>query len=338
MSAALTVSSTYMQYLLDAARDLGCDLYADLAQYGLSEAMLNSPEVRIPMNTEEAIFERILTTLNDPFFGLHMGEKVRPASAGAMGYATMSAPDLGSAVNVMLQYERYRSELAECTLEQHDDSFSIYWTPIDGQSEKHRHRVEAAFSAWLNFGRWITRSDASPRLVHFRHSQPSEDLNEYQRIFNCPVLFEQKDNRIELGYDLWSLPLADADEDIHRLTRERIEKLLSVYYARDDFLMRVRMVLAENIQSGTPSIEALAESLSMKTWTLRRRLSSEGTDFTQLLDQTRIELASKYLADAAMPISDIATRLGYSEQSAFNRAFKRWFDCTPATYRQQLKS
>lgn len=332
-----TVSSVYINHLVDVARLMGADLGATESELGLDSNLLNDINARVPFAVEDALYAAILKQLHDPWFGLHTGENVRPNSIGVLGYATMSSRNLGEAVGLMLRHEHFRSEVGNCEMVVDDQTFSISWQAFDGATEPHRHRVEAAFSSWVSYGRWITRSQHNPLKVQFRHKAPSADLREYERIFQCPVEFESDENRITLEASLLDTPLADADADVHRLMRARVEQVLANYQARGNFLAQVRLAMTEALPLGAPTLETMADTLGLKPWTLRRRLSADGADFSSLLDQVRIHLAQRYLADPTHPISDIASLLGYSEQSAFNRAFKRWFKCTPAGYRQQIQ-
>lgn len=331
-----TVSSVYINHLIDVAQLKGADLTEATARLGLDPTLLADINARVPFDVEDALYAEILRQLGDTWFGLHTGENVRPSSVGVLGYATMSSRNLGEAVGLMLRYEHFRSEAGSCEMAVDDQTFSITWHPFDDRIEEHRHRVEAAFSSWVSYGRWITRTQHNPLRVQFRHQPPGNNLSEYERIFQCPVEFGCAENRVTLDASLLDIPLADADADVNRLMRTRIEQVLANYQARGNFLAQVRLAMNEALPLGAPSLESIADSLGLKPWTLRRRLSAEGADFSSLLEQVRIDLAQQYLADPEHAISDIASLLGYSEQSAFNRAFKRWFQCTPAAYRQQI--
>ena len=333
-----TVSSVHINHLIDVARQKGANLSAIEARLELSNESLNDINVRFPIETEDALFSEILTQLNDTLFGLHTGEYIRPTSSGVLGYAAMSSRNLGEAINLMLRYEHFRSEVSHCEAQIDDETFSITWQPYDNAIEYHRHRVEGAFSSWVSYGRWIMRSQHNPLRVQFCHQPPSEDVTEYERIFQCPVEFGCTENRITLDARLLDVPLADADADVHRLMQARVDEVLANYQARGNFLAQVRLTMTDALPLGAPTLEVMADVLELKPWTLRRRLSAEGTDFSSLLDQVRIQLAQRYLANPSHPISDIASLLGYSEQSALNRAFKRWFKCTPAAYRQKIQN
>ena len=130
-----------------------------------------------------------------------------------------------------------------------------------------------------------------------------------------------------------ALPLARADAQLGELLRGLAEDALKKRTVAESPLDNVRRILAEELQRGVPSLDVVASRLATSERTLRRRLEGEGTTFRALLDETRAELARVYVADARMPLAEVAFMLGFSEPSAFHRAFKRWTKTTPAAFR-----
>jgi AraC-like DNA-binding protein len=96
-----------------------------------------------------------------------------------------------------------------------------------------------------------------------------------------------------------------------------------------DVQAQIRTQLAE----GEPNLERVSEQLHLTSWTLQRRLGDSGLSFSQLVDKVRRELAQQYLSQAHLPISELALLLGYSEASAFSRAFRRWYGVSPKQWR-----
>ena len=332
---SLTVASFWLEYLLDAALHAGCDLSADLIQLGVTDEQLESPQARIPLRIEHQLFCRALEHSGDPHFGLHMGERIRPRFMGELGYASMSGATLRQAVDLMVPFLRVTSEFADAELRKSEDSVAVLWHTGFEDLQEARHRVEAYFAAAIIFGRWITGSEENPREIRFRHPAPSIGTEEYQRIFRCPVSFGAEDNAIVLDNRLLDMPLKDADPELHHIMRNRVQQAVTRFHARDNLIDRVRAEIRTQLERTIPQVENVAEGMGMKPWTLRRRLRAENTDFSSLLEKERQQLASDWLLNSDRSVSQIAADLGYSEQSAFNRAFKRWFDTTPLLYRQQ---
>ena len=331
----LSVASFWLEYLLDAALHHGVDLSAELVRLGVTDDQLESPQARVPLRVEHQLLLKALHDTNDPLFGLHMGERIRPRFMGELGYASMSGSNLRQAIDLMVPFQRVTTEYAEAEVLRDGDHVTLLWrTPFD-EPVTTRHRVEAFFVGAVTFGRWISGTDENPVEIRFRHAMPACGADEYQRVFRCPVKFEQQDNAMVLDQRLLDLPMKDADPEVHHIMRNRLQQAVTRYLARDNLLDQVRMEFRKQLERTIPQVENVAEGLDMKPWTLRRRLRAENTDFSTVLEEERRVLASDWLIHSDRSVSQIAADLGYSEQSAFNRAFKRWFDSTPVAYRQE---
>lgn len=331
----LSVASFWLEYLLDAALHQGCDLSSELVRLGITDEQLESPQARVPLKAEHQLLLKALQCTKDPLFGLHMGERIRPRFMGELGYASMSSTNLRQAIDLMVPFQRVTTEFAEAEVLRQGDHVTLLWHTTFNEPMTTRHRVEAFFVGAVTFGRWISGTDENPVEVRFQHSMPDCGDAEYQRVFRCPVLFNQPDNAVVLDQRLLDLPMKDADPEVHHIMRNRLQQAVTRYLARDNLLDQVRMEIRRQLERTIPQVENVAEGLDMKPWTLRRRLRAENTDFSTLLEEERRALAQDWLIHSDRSVSQIAADLGYSEQSAFNRAFKRWFDTTPVAYRQE---
>lgn len=342
--ASLTVASFWIEYLLDAALRAGVDLSDALLRLGISEADLESPQARLPLKVENRLFEIALEGSGDALFGLHMGECIRPRFMGELGYASMSSATLGDAIELMIPFNRVTSEFADLRFQWRDGNLWLIWdTPFD-HLETSRHRLEALFAGAVVFGRWILGADRDPLAVHFQHPAPASDPGaanadatdkEYRRLFGCAVHFNQPLNALVLDEAILDLPLRDADPEVNRVARSRVQRAVTQYHARDNLLEQVRLEIQRHLMNGAvPQLEPIAERLTVKPWTLRRRLRAGNADFSTLLEEERRRLACDWLRHGHRSVNQIALDLGYSEQSAFNRAFKRWFGVTPLHYRE----
>ncbi len=330
--AGLTVAAHWIDFLRDAAARLGCDLNPELARLDIDETTLADSNSRISLQCEDQLFQRALHVTKNPIFGLHMGEMIRPRFMGELGYAAMSSATLGDAINLMIPFSRITTEFARLNSRSENGRLTLIWeTPFEDLPEA-RHRAEAFFAAAITFGHWITDSDRAPVRVSFRHSAP-DSAQEHERVFGCPVAFEQPETAVVLDRTLLDLPLRDSNPDVHRVMRTRIQHAMTNYRARDHLLDQVRAEIQRQIPRRPPQLESVADALNLKPWTLRRRLRAQNTDFSTLLDAERQKAAVDRLIYSEHSVSQIAVELGYSEQSAFNRAFRRWFGCTPVNYR-----
>ena len=117
-----------------------------------------------------------------------------------------------------------------------------------------------------------------------------------------------------------------------------LDDALSELPPGDDFVQSVRRAIGESVRHGEPSLSHVARRLAIGGRTLQRRLREYGADFKGLVDDTRRRFALRHLADSEITLTEVAYLLGYSEVSAFNRAFKRWTGSTPSDHRRQRVS
>jgi AraC-like DNA-binding protein len=176
--------------------------------------------------------------------------------------------------------------------------------------------------------------DFDPIRVEFSHEAPA-DTSEHERIFRSPVLFRCVGTRMVLSRSVWDQPNAHPDPALCALLEEHAKRLLSEV-SRGGFGGEVRKTTLAQLRGGTPTLAHVAKRLGMSGRTLQRRLEEEGTSFAELLDELRRGMAQAYLADPQVSISEVSYLLGFSEQSAFQRAFKRWTGLTPRGFRRTL--
>ena len=339
LSASLkhkTVAPFWLEYLLDAALRAGVDLSYALVESGISNEDLEDPQSRISMAIENQLLKQAIAESDDSLFGLHMGEGIRPRFMGELGYASMSSATLGDAIELMIPFMKVTTEYAQLRFEWRESAGEkTLWLMWESDLETlptYPARVDANFAAAIIYGRWLIGQALNPARILFKHSAQG-DPAEYQRIFRCDVTFGQPENAIVLPGHLLDLPLRDADPEVHKVARSRMQRAVTQYHARDNLLEQVRLEIQKRLQQGVPQLEPIADQLGVKPWTLRRQLRAENTDFSSLLEDERRRLACDWLLHSERSVNQIALDLGYSEQSAFNRAFKRWFDITPVQYR-----
>ncbi|AGI23142.1 helix-turn-helix transcriptional regulator [Pseudomonas sp. MT3] len=160
------------------------------------------------------------------------------------------------------------------------------------------------------------------------------------KAFDAPVLFSQQRNSLVFRRSVLDRPMPGRDPRLLAIVIESMRMLGGQAGVPnrpgivDDVKSQVRTLLGD----GYPSLEQVAEQLRLPSWTVQRRLQEHGLSFSALVDTVRQELATYYLQQSALPISELALLLGYSEISAFSRAFRRWFDVSPKQWRQAHKS
>jgi len=193
---------------------------------------------------------------------------------------------------------------------------------------------ECAIVALLQFARNATGRRNIATEVCFVNPAPV-DASPYRDWFGCPVLFDRETTTVRIPLALLALPLRQPDATLMRVLEQQADALLAELPPTDDFEQAVRRCVARLIRSGEPELERVANELHVSPRTLHRRLEAGGTNFRALREDIRQRLAEHYLADPRLQLAEIAQLLGYSEQSTFTRAFRRWTGLAPNSYRQQ---
>jgi AraC-like DNA-binding protein len=189
-------------------------------------------------------------------------------------------------------------------------------------------------SVVLDLCRKGLEADLNPIEVAFTYPEP-EDTSEYAAIFRCPLAFSQPVSRLSFSVDDTRRAFLTSNREIALGNDQILDSMLSELKG-SSLASQVKHVIIECLPSGSPTEKDIVERLSMSGRTLQRKLSDEGTTFRTLLLEARRALAEQYIADKNMPLAEISYMLGFSEQSAFFRAFKKWTGDSPSQFRDSL--
>lgn len=322
--------------LVSGLRALGHDPAPLLHAFEIDDATLDDPDARVPMASVVGLLARAVETTGDPDLGLHLAERAEPGSFDVQFYAMISSPTLGDAFRRLSRYQRLIHETTRIELEVEGARAELRHV-LPGGAGVPRHSAEFLITAWVRVGRIVTGSDWAPTEVRFAHPAPQR-TSEHSRFFRAPVRFSMGQNALVLPAPLLETPSVNADTSLlavlDRYATERLEHAPRSSSVAD----RVRAALAESLDGGEIHAVRIAARLRTSVRSLHRALKAEGTSFGEILETLRKELAARRLADDRVSIGEIAFLLGFSELSAFHRAFKRWTGRTPAEFRSDLRS
>jgi AraC-like DNA-binding protein len=191
---------------------------------------------------------------------------------------------------------------------------------------------QSSLVARLVFARWLTDRPDLRWEAHFRFPQPRETAN-YRRIFGALPRFGQPQTKLVLPAGDVLLPVVMANPQAHRVVEAEAEAMLQTLSGEPPFVRQVKADVAQRLIAGEVSVAAVAESLHLSARTLHRRLDEHGCSFRQIVEDTRRAKAEEHLRGSRMSLTEVAFMLGYSEQSTFQQAFKRWTGMTPGEFR-----
>lgn len=301
---------------------------------GLDPAVLDEPRARYRVENARAAWSEAARRIADPCFGLQAAEEWRLTDFHALGYAFVASRTLHSALRRIIRYNAvvdlavdFREELTQAELRL---TYQIGRPDLPDIPALE----DARWAALLGISRSAFGASLDPLEVALTHPAPRW-IGPYFGLFRCPVRFNAPSTRLVFALDQAEMPLPARNREL----AEANDAILSGYWTQltgQDIVTRVRRAILDQLPSGAPSAEDVARDLLMSPRTLQRRLTCQGTTFKWLVESVRRELADQYLADPGRSLGEITFLLGFSETSAFSRAFKRWTGRTPTQFRETV--
>lgn len=301
---------------------------------GINPATVCDVDARVPFAQIVALYEHGARLTRDDAFGLHVGEHVDPSAFDVLGYSVINSPTFGDGLDRAVRYNSIWTNGSCFAVEKGATETRVIYTYLDDSISERRHDAEMTFAALAVLGRRTTNVEWSPLEVRFQHAQPP-DISEHQRIFRCPVVFRMPDNELTFDSAYLDLPIVKADPTLCAVLDRHAEVLLQRYPREDSLVERVRKILKDELNGGDASLESVARQLGLSERSLQRKLRAAGASHHELVDQMRLDLAMKYLRQPEMAVCEVAYLLGFSESSAFHRAFKRWTGLAPNEFRHK---
>jgi len=263
---------------------------------------------------------------------LRIGASMRADEYGAFGLAWKSAPNLRGFYNRSERYGRVLGSAERYTLERHPDGAFFNLEKAGDGSVGMQLSNEASLSAVARLSDEVSSRSFVPLAVHFKHAARGDE-EVFSRHFACPVHFGSDRDALLVSVEALETSNKLGDQTIARFFDRHLEQELAALPDLAELEHRVRIAVSQVLSEGVPTLSDIASSLGVGARTLQRRLADQGQSFQGVVDTARRELAQQLLRETSYTLSEIAFLTGFSEQSAFTRAFKRWSGQTPRSYR-----
>jgi AraC-like DNA-binding protein len=325
----LTVSS---RALVDACERLGVDVDALVTAVDLQRVTLNDPDARISMAQAGALWQKAYQLTGDPDLSLHAVEALEFGAYKVIDFMVSHAKTVGDGFGKISEYFPLINTTVSLPITKTDDEISFGLQPNTHEAPISRAYAEYTFGACYLRVRTST-GEFKPERIEFTHDMPAS-TSEHERIFGCPVIFGAKELRLVFSYQVWEQKAINPNPQLLDVLNQHARMLLDAMPEAGDLAADVRKAVLDQLRGGSPTLEHVGKQLGMSGRTLQRRLKEELLSYTDLLDELREGMAKEYLADRDISICEVAFLLGFSEQSAFNRAFKRWTGQTPLKFRK----
>lgn len=307
-----------------------------LERAGLTAEDLSDPTKRLPLDRYEAFLRAARSsTSGDLSAGLRVGE-TWPTSGYLVGHLFSNATSVRDALSLAMRYKRLVHETMCLRLVEHGDYATVTYENHSTDEANARFEAEAMLVFLFRMGHLLAGFHTPPYAVTFKHARPA-DVSAYTRLFGREPTFSATANGITFARVILDVPNAHCDPAVSALLERRAERLLADQDSDAHLVERVRDLLRLGSDLGGVTCERIADRLGTSTRALQRRLRSRGTSLSLLTDEVRRTLACDALTDGNVPIKEVADRLGFSEPSAFHRAFKRWTGLTPHGFRAQQR-
>jgi AraC-like DNA-binding protein len=299
---------------------------------GLAREELADPTALVPVWRYDEIVRGARELSGDPDLGLHVGEGLPSGGAHVVGQILQSCASVRDAIALFIRYAPLVIEGARLSLREEPASAAAVYAHPEIAADNARFDAEAALALILGVGKRFLRTDQPPYRVRFAFPRPPS-IAEHERVFRCPIEFDAPAHEIIFSARLLDLAQPFRDEPVCELLKAHAEALLARRHSDDRIPERALDLLRYGALPGE-----VARRLGLSPRSLQRRLRERGLSLSQLHDEARKSIACRALAQPEDPIKELAARLGFSEPSAFHRAFKRWMGTTPAEYRRAYQA
>jgi AraC-like DNA-binding protein len=326
-----TSLATLGQIVLRVFEMYGLDGPAMFQRRGIDPSVLANPDARVPSKTWDVLTRDAALEISDPAFGLQAARCWHPSNLGALGYAWLSSSTLRTALGRLQRYWRLLGEASSGQLEETPAGLKLVVARQTPDLATNAIAVDFAMSLVVDMCRMNAGSSLRPVAVKLRRERP-KDGSVYRRFFGCTVHFATPEDSVTLSREDVDRALPSSNRQL-AATFDHILAERLAHLDKRNVVARCQARLLDQLYSGEVSEEVMAEQLHMSRRTLQRKLAEADLTFQKLVDDTRRDLAMRHLEDSRYSITDVTFLLGFSQQSAFTRAFKRWTGMSPSEYR-----
>lgn len=326
-----TIASHFARAALGGARRRGYDYSGLLQQLGISAELLDEPRARIAPEQFTGLLQGLWQALDDEYLGFAHGPS-KHGTFAMMCHALIHCRTLEKALDRGLLFYSLFPGTPRLTLTREGEMVRLslddsqLWDPDHFFSE-------CQLVVWHRLGSWLIGQRIRLEQACFSYPKPGHSA-EYDLMFPCPLVFSAGQSSLLFHSRYLHMPLLQDERTLKHFLERSPADLLSRPDDGDSLSSQLRRLLSRD-SARWPDLEAVAAYLHISPQTLRRHLREEGSSFQELKDQLRRDIAIYHLSRADLSLQQIAEQLGFSEPSAFHRAFKKWTGLTPGAYRAQ---
>lgn len=320
-------------WLIQALLAAGLPLDEIVRREGIDTRSVGRPDLSMRVRDFQALFEWAAAATGDPILGAHIAEHVTIADFQTLGYLLVNSPTIGEWLHNFERYHGIFARDSQVRLSTKGKVLSVEYSPEIASDVEPRQDILFSVAALIVNIRRHVRPDWAPATCHFA-MPPPPDLDDLERILAIRPVFHKKTNGFTIPAKDLGIPIAGANANLLGILRQQAELIIQSHEDDDGIVHRVRLIIAGNIADSEFGIEDAARMLNISVRTLHRELGASGTSYRRIRESVVHQLAREALLGPKTSITSLAFRLGYSETSAFTRAFTRIEGLSPNAFRK----
>lgn len=331
-----TVIGSWLTLIVPALESYGIDGPGFLARHGIDYEHASDPDQRIAIAAMAELWEDAVSCTGDSSFGLKAGTFVTANTLSAPGMALWSACTIKDHLQCLVRYIHLIANVNQLSLYDEGDCYVSSSSMIPdaaGRQIVSDQALDAFCAAMHTLRRVHFRKDFSPQRVELTRATPLKP-QDYESLFGCPVTYENPRLQVYISKADAEAPVPGHSAQVAKAMEALADEYLVQLQVDDDLLVKLRQALVILLPQGCATLEQVADHLHTSKRTLHRKLESRQTSFREQVEGLRRELVYRYMSQPDMSLGDISFLLGFSTNSNFTRAFKRWAGKTPQEYRR----
>jgi AraC-like DNA-binding protein len=335
MATTSTTLTSWALLIWKVLQANGYDAHSLFKRVGVDSSQLGDGNARYRLSEMTKLWAAAVDETNNPCFGIEVGKIWNPTTFHALGFAWLASHSLKDALQRLARYSRIVNNSLSVSLEPHGTHLHFIMDTSEEDREVHYAARDAGLVAVVKMCRMLCGDSFSPVEIHVARERSScGDMLE--KFVGAPITYSSEKNLTLFDRMQAEQRLATGNSELAKVNEEVALKYLTTV-DKNSIVMLVKSKLIELMPEGQITEDRMADQLNMSLRTLQRRLADENTSFSDIYKSIRQELAGEFIQDSQMSMSEIAYLLGFSEQSNFTRAFRRWYGTSPSEARENLK-
>ncbi len=333
----MTFNGRFVLNMIEFAAMQGANRQELLELTNLKAEALSEEECKLDEAVYNNVVERIEKLTGDTFYGLHLGEQLNLSAAGLISQISQTSSTVKEALELCCEFASLGCRALPLVLTEEQERYKLSLSPdplwLQNSPISVRHTIDGYVAFSLRQFHTLTRQKYFPLAIHYV-GERIKGAEEYFRVFNCEVKFNQKEYALFFEKAQIHLPIVTSDYSLLRILVAHANEKVIAMQADAGFYAAVKKSIVNLVKPGFPTIQQVAANLNISVRTLQRKLKTEGHSFKELMENLRKDFAISYLKDPNLSINEIAYLLSYSYATAFIRSFRRWSGHSPKQYRQ----